>query len=164
MKIESKVIKYFDNIDTDVIIAGKYTKTLVMQDLADHVLEDLDPNFSEKVKNAQFIVAGRNFGCGSSREQAPLALKYAGINCVIAKSFARIFYRNAINIGLALVEADTDYISEGDLLSYQVGLDIIKNITTQEVIKIKKMPEIMVEILKEEGLVKYLKKYGAYKL
>jgi len=164
MKIESQVIKYQDNIDTDVIIAGKYTKTLIMQDLADHAFEDLDLNFGKKIKNAKFIAAGKNFGCGSSREQAPLALKYAGVKCIIAKSFARIFYRNAINIGIVLVETDTDCISDGDILSYQIGSSILENLTKNKQMKVKDLPIIMVNILREGGLVNYLKKYKTYNI
>ena len=142
MIIESRAIKYKDNVDTDVIIAGKYTKTLNLQELAIHAMEDLDPDFNKKVKGSHFIVAGKNFGCGSSREQAPIALKYAGIKCIIAKSFARIFYRNAINIGLILIETDTDLISNGDVIRYKIGSCVLENIIEQR-IKVKKMPAIM---------------------
>ena len=102
----SKALVYGDNINTDVIIAGKYTKTLDFNDLAKHCMEDLDPAFSERLKPGDIVVGGENFGCGSSREQAPIALKYAGVGAVLAKSFARIFYRNAINVGLLVLVCD----------------------------------------------------------
>ena len=164
MRIEGKVLKYGDYVDTDVIIAGKYTKTLDMRELASHAMEDLDPDFRSKISQGDFLVAGQEFGCGSSREQAPLALKHAGVGCIIAKSFARIFFRNAINVGLPLIECDIDAISNGDLLRYDVGGNMLINLTTGESIGIKPMPNIMVDILQEGGLVNYLRKYGTYKL
>ena len=164
MRIEGKVLKYGDYVDTDVIIAGKYTKTLDMKELTLHAMEDLDPDFHSKVSQGDFIVAGQDFGCGSSREQAPLALKYAGVGCIIAKSFARIFFRNAINIGLPLIECNVDKISAGDILQYDVGGNMFINLTTNESISIKPLPGIMVDILQEEGLVNYLRKFGTYKL
>ena len=164
MIITGKSIKYGDNIDTDIIIPGKYTKTLNMQELACHAMEDLDPNFKNRISKGDFVVAGRNFGCGSSREQAPLSLKYAGVGCIVAKSFARIFYRNAINIGLPLIECDTDAINDGDLLQYQLGSKILENLSNHKGIEIKGLPPIMIRILTEGGLVEYLKKHGAYKL
>lgn len=164
MKLKGKALKYGDNIDTDVIIPGKYTKTLNMKELANHVMEDLDPDFKNKLQNGDFLVAGHNFGCGSSREQAPLALKHAGVSCIIAESFARIFFRNAINIGLPLIECKTDEIENGDILEYIVGSCKLYNLTTQKIIEVKPLPQIMTSILKEGGLVNYLKKYGCYKL
>jgi len=162
--IRGKAIKYGDSIDTDVIIPGKYTKTLNMQELAYHVMEDLDPDFKNKISQNDFITAGKNFGCGSSREQAPLALKHAGVGCIVAKSFARIFYRNAINIGLPLIECDTDAIADGDILEYQLGTKILENVTEHKGIEVIGLPPIMIKILMEGGLVEYLKKNGAYKL
>lgn len=162
--MEGKALKYGNNINTDVIIPGKYTKTLDMSELADHVMEDLDPNFREKMEGAVFLVAGRNFGCGSSREQAPLSLKYAGVACVVATSFARIFYRNAINTGLILVETDTDAISDGDILRYCPGGEALENRTTGQTLAAKPLPPIMVEILAAGGLAPYLKENGKYRL
>lgn len=164
MILKGKTIKYGDNIDTDVIIPGKYTKTTDMKELAEHAMEDLDSEFKIKIKDRLFIIAGKNFGCGSSREQAALALKYAGVGCIVAKSFARIFYRNAINIGMPLVECNTDLINDGDILEYKVGSHYLINITLKEEINIKLLPEIMVDILKKGGLVNYLKAFGDYKL
>lgn len=155
---------YGDNIDTDRIIPGKYTKTLNMQELADHVFEDLDPEFRIKLKNGDILVAGDNFGCGSSREQAPLALKKAGVSIVIARSFARIFYRNAINIGLPILEIRDHTISDKDLLEVNIGTGVVKNLTTSVKYQGSEMPFVMIEIINEGGLVQYLKKRGTYQL
>ena len=164
MLLQGKVLKYGDNVDTDAIIAGKYTKTLNLNDLAAHAMEDLDPDFRTKLKPGDFLVAGKNFGCGSSREQAPIALRQVGVACVVAPSFARIFYRNAINIGLPLVECDVDAIGEGDTLQYELGGDRLLNLTRNENITIRTLPDIMVNILIEGGLVNYLKKFGRYEM
>jgi 3-isopropylmalate/(R)-2-methylmalate dehydratase small subunit len=164
MLLQGKVLKYGDNIDTDAIIAGKYTKTLNLNDLAEHAMEDLDPDFRTRLKPGDFLVAGRNFGCGSSREQAPIALRQVGVACVVAHSFARIFYRNAINIGLPLVECDVDAIGEGDTLQYELGGDRLLNLTRSKNITIRTLPDIMVNILTEGGLVNYLKKFGHYRM
>ncbi|MFE3575704.1 3-isopropylmalate dehydratase small subunit [Lysinibacillus sp. NPDC059133] len=162
MKIIGKSHVYGDNIDTDRIIPGKYTKTLNLQSLADHVLEDLDPEFSKKVAEGDIVVAGENFGCGSSREQAPLALKKAGVSLIIAKSFARIFFRNAINIGLPIIELKDYHIQPGDI----VEADLISGIVTVngQSYTGTKMPEVMVDILNNNGLVNYLAKHKTYKL
>ena len=153
--MRGKVIKYGDNVSTDAIIAGKYTKTLNVQDLADHAMEDLDPDFHEKVKTRRIIAAGTYFGCGSSREQAPTALKAAGIECILAKQFARIFYRNAINVGLCVAQCDTSRIGEEDEIEFSPGDRCVKNHTTKEEIPVAQMPEIMVDILAAGGVVPY---------
>ncbi|PIC78085.1 3-isopropylmalate dehydratase [Sporosarcina sp. P19] len=153
---------YGDNIDTDRIIPGKYTKTLDMQKLADHVLEDVDPEFHKIVQEGDILVAGENFGCGSSREQAPLALKTAGISVVIAESFARIFFRNAINIGLPLVELKDFQINKGDMIEVNVQEGTVKNHANNKSYQGAKMPEVMVNILNESSLVEYLKKHKSY--
>ena len=150
-----------DNLDTDRIIPGKYTKTLDLSALAAHVLEDLDPEFAKKVQAGDFLVAGNNFGCGSSREQAPLALKAAGISVVIAKSFARIFYRNAINIGLPVMEVNHN-IQRGDCISVELETGLITNHTKNETYRAAALPPQMMSILREGGLVNYLLKYGDY--
>ncbi|HWQ75207.1 MAG TPA: 3-isopropylmalate dehydratase small subunit [Syntrophomonas sp.] len=162
MKLSAKVLKYGDDISTDLIIAGKHTKTLNLQDLALHAMEDIDPEFGEKVKGGAFLVAGSYFGCGSSREQAPVALKEAGVVCVAAKSFARIFYRNAINIGLPLVECDTSNIREGDILEYELGSNRIKVLNTGQEIEVTPLPDIMIEILKSGGITEYFKERGGF--
>jgi 3-isopropylmalate/(R)-2-methylmalate dehydratase small subunit len=149
-----------DNIDTDRIIPGKYTKTLDTSALASHVLEDLDPAFSKTVRMGDVLVAGGNFGCGSSREQAPIALKAAGVSAVAAKSFARIFFRNAINIGLLVVEAPEHEIQNGA----EVKIDIENGIITSDgkQYRATKMPDVMLKILNAGGLVEYLSKEGGY--
>ena len=153
---------YGDDINTDLIIAGKYTKTLNLANLAAHCMEDLDPRFHEKCRDGAFIAAGEYFGCGSSREQAPLALREAGIKCVAAKSFSRIFYRNAINIGLPIVECDTSFIKEGDELEYELGGDILKNATTGVSAIITPLPDIMVRILSHGGMIGFIKENGGF--
>ena len=156
-KIEGKVWKFRDSIDTDVIIAGRYLRTFSLDDLASHVMEAEDPKFAETVQKGDVIVAGWNFGCGSSREQAPVALKHAGISAIIAKSFARIFYRNAINIGLPVITADVD-AEKGDQMCIDLEKGIILNKTTNKQFKIEPFDDFMLEILNNGGLVKhYLK-------
>ena len=162
--LRGKAHVYGDNIDTDAIIPGKYTKTLDLQTFADHVLEDLDPGFKSKVQQGDILVAGDNFGCGSSREQAPLALKVAGVSTVVAKYFARIFFRNAVNIGLPVLEiADFD-IAPDDELEVDIKSGRVKNLTKNKQYYAAKMPQTMIDILNEGGLVDYLKKYGNYQL
>jgi 3-isopropylmalate dehydratase small subunit len=155
---------YGDNIDTDRIIAGKYTKTLNTADLAAHVLEDLDPTFKSRVSEGDYLVAGDNFGCGSSREQAPIAIKMSGVKVVLAKSFARIFFRNAINIGLPVLELSNHTIAEGDVLEVDLLRGVVENKTQGQSYTAAPMPPVMVSILEEGGLVNYLKKYGDYQL
>ena len=155
---------YGDNIDTDAIIPGKYTKTMELQTFADHVLEDLDPEFKTKVQKGDILVAGDNFGCGSSREQAPLALKVAGVSAVVARYFARIFFRNAVNIGLPVLEIKDHDIAPGDELEIDLKSGSVKNLTTNVQHFASPMPQTMIDILDEGGLVNYLKKYGDYQL
>lgn len=151
-----------DNIDTDRIIPGKYTKTLDMSVLASHVLEDLDPEFSKKVQQGDILVAGNNFGCGSSREQAPIAIKAAGVSVVVAKTFARIFYRNAINIGLPVIEVEHHNIQSGDSISVDLENGVVTNHTKNETYQATKMPQQMIDILNAGGLVNYLIQHGDY--
>ena len=151
--------KFGDNIDTDVIIAARYLNTSEPALLAKHVMEDADPSFSSKVGKGDIIVAGENFGCGSSREHAPIAIKAAGVDIVIAKSFARIFYRNAFNTGLLILECkDTDKINEGDALEVSLDNGSIKNLSKNEEYKFEAMPEFMQELVKAGGLINYAKK------
>lgn len=151
--------KFGDNIDTDVIIAARYLNTSEPALLAKHVMEDADPSFSSKVSKGDIIVAGENFGCGSSREHAPIAIKAAGVDIVIAKSFARIFYRNAFNTGLLILECkDTDKIAEGDKLEVSLDNGSIKNLSKNEEYKFEAMPEFMQELVKAGGLMNYAKK------
>jgi methanogen homoaconitase small subunit len=154
--IKGRVWKFGDDVDTDVIIPGKYLRTKDMQVFAAHAMEGIDPEFSKKIIPGDIIVAGTNFGCGSSREQAPLALKHAGVACVIAKSFARIFFRNAINVGLPLMEADIE-CQEGDMIE----IDLLKgevNVPGKDSFKGNKLPDFLLEMLTDGGLVAHRKK------
>lgn len=153
--IKGRAWVYGDDVDTDVIIPGKYLRTKDLSLLASHVMEGLDPEFSSKVKKGDVIVAGRNFGCGSSREQAPVALREAGVAAVVAKSFARIFYRNAINIGLPLVEANL-CCAEGDI----VKVDLVDGTVCvgEIVVQGTKLPGFLLEILQDGGLVSHRRK------
>lgn len=153
---------YGDNIDTDRIIPGKYTKTLDLSDLAAHVLEDVDPEFSQRVRPGDILVAGDNFGAGSSREQAPLAIKSAGVSVVVANYFARIFYRNAINIGLPVVEVGQHQIKDGHEVEVDLDRGLVVDRTSGERYQATKMPEVMVRILNAGGLVNYLRQHGDY--
>lgn len=160
MKARGTVFRYGDNIDTDVIIPARYLNTSDPKELAAHCMEDIDPSFIGKVKPGDIIVAGRNFGCGSSREHAPLAIKTCGIGCVIAASFARIFYRNAINIGLAILECEdaVRHIKEGDIVSVDFSTGTIVDETTGESWKAQPFPPFIQEMMKADGLIQYLKK------
>lgn len=165
MVITGKAHKFGDDINTDYIISGRYKfKTLDMNELATHIFEDIDPEFFKKLTPGDFIVAGNNFGCGSSREQAVLALKHAKIGAVIAKSFARIFFRNGINVGLILIEANTDRISQNDILELRPLEGQIINKTTKEIIEVKALPDFLLSIIKEGGIVNYLKKYKDFQI
>ncbi len=155
---------YGDNIDTDRIIPGKYTKTLDIKSLSEHVLEDLDPLFRQKMKRGDMVVAGDNFGCGSSREQAPLALKAAGVSVVIAHYFARIFYRNAVNIGLPVIEIQDLNIEPGDELNVNLEQGTVQNLTKGTTHQATQLPKVMMDILNAGGLVNYLKSNKTYKL
>lgn len=148
--IKGRTWVFGDDIDTDVIIPGKYLRTTDMQVFADHAMEGIDPDFSKKVKPGDIVVGGNNFGCGSSREQAALALKYAGVACVVAKSFGRIFFRNAINVGLPLMEADIQ-CHEGDEI--EVDLENGKVTVNGKEYTGNKLPNFLLEILSDGGLV-----------
>ncbi len=165
MELRGRAHKFGDDVNTDYIISGKYKfKTLDMKEQAKHVMEDLDPEFAKKVQPGDFVVAGRNFGCGSSREQAPLALLNAGVGAVLASSFARIFYRNAVNTGLPVVECDTSEIESGDELIVDLERGLIRNLTKNKEITIKPLPPFMLKILRDGGLVAHFKKYGTFNL
>lgn len=162
---KARRLKQSDDINTDYIISGRYKfKIQDPNELAKHVMEDLEPNFYKRIQKGDFIVAGKNFGCGSSREQAPQAIKYAGISAVIAKSFARIFYRNAYNLGLPAIEADTDKIEEGDELDINFDAGIISNKSKQQEIRFIPLPKTMQVLLEEGGLVEHFKKHGGFKI
>lgn len=154
-----------DDINTDYIISGRYKfKIQDPRELAKHVMEDLEPDFYQRVKSGDFIVAGRNFGCGSSREQAPQAIKYAGISAVLAKSFARIFYRNCFNLGLPAIEVDTDGFADKDELEVDLDRGVIINKTKKTEKKFSPIPKTMQTLLKDGGLAEHFKKHGGFKL
>jgi 3-isopropylmalate/(R)-2-methylmalate dehydratase small subunit len=163
--VEGKAAKFGDNVDTDVIFPGKYLVLTDPKEIGKHALEGLDPDFAEKAKKGTVLVVGDNFGCGSSREHAPLALKYAGVRCVIAKSFARIFYRNSINVGLAAIECNDAYdrIDDGDQMKIEIEQGEIVNLTKNLTLRATPLPDFIVNLLQEGGLVPYLKKQVASK-
>lgn len=151
-----KAFVFGDNIDTDLIIAARYLNTSNPVELAKHAMEDADPEFVNKISKGDIIVAGENFGCGSSREHAPVAIKYAGISAVVAKSFARIFYRNAFNTGLVILEVkEADKISEGDELKIDLAAGTVQNITKNETYVFNAIPPFMMELLNAGGLMEY---------
>lgn len=159
MKATGRVFKYGDNVDTDVIIPARYLNTSDPKELAAHCMEDIDLDFAKEVQEGDIIVANKNFGCGSSREHAPIAIKESGISCVIASTFARIFYRNAINIGLPILECDqaVKSIEEGDKLEVNFDTGIIKNLTKNEEYQGEAFPEFMQKIINSNGLIGYIK-------
>ena len=152
------VFKYGDNVDTDVIIPARYLNSTTGEEIAKHCMEDIDKDFTKNVKAGDIIVAEKNFGCGSSREHAPLSIKCAGVSCVIAKSFARIFYRNSINIGLPIIECEeaADAIKNGDIVSVDFDSGIITDETTGEKFRGQAFPEFMQKIIDSEGLINYI--------
>lgn len=158
--ISGSAIKFGNNIDTDVILPGKYLVLVDPKELAKHALESIDPAFPEKAKKGVILVGGKNFGCGSSREQAPLALKYAGVKCVLAESFARIFFRNAINIGLPVIECQgiSNAVETGDELIVDMEKGKIENVSKGKSFQVKMLPQFILEILAEEGLIESLRK------
>ncbi|MCR6514738.1 MAG: 3-isopropylmalate dehydratase small subunit [Clostridium sp.] len=159
MLAKGKVFKYGDNVDTDVIIPARYLNTSSPEELAKHCMEDIDSDFVNKVNKGDIIVANKNFGCGSSREHAPLAIKASGVSCVIASTFARIFYRNAINIGLPILECEeaVKNIDSKDELSIDFNTGVIKNLTKNEEYKGEAFPEFMQKIINSDGLIGYIK-------
>lgn len=158
MKVKGNAFKYGDNVDTDVIIPARYLNSSKAEELAAHCMEDIDKKFVKEVKKGDILAANKNFGCGSSREHAPMAIKAAGISCVIAETFARIFYRNAINIGLPIVEcpeAARD-IEKGDEVEVDFDNGIIRNLSKEKEYPIQPFPEFMQRIIEAEGLVNYI--------
>lgn len=160
MKIEGKAVKFGNNVDTDVILPGKWMTLVDPSELAEHALESLDPAFPKKAKAGVIVVGGRNFGCGSSREQAPLALKYAGVKCVVAESFARIFFRNAINIGLPVVECKgiSAAVKTGDDLTVDLEAGKVENLSSGKKFQVEKLPQFILEILGDGGLTENLRR------
>jgi len=167
MKLDGKArrLPQNDDINTDYIISGRYKfKIQDPVELAKHVMEDVDPNFYGRLEKGDFLIAGRNFGCGSSREQAPMAIKYAGISAVLAKSFARIFYRNCFNLGLPAIEVDTDQFDEGDELEVDLDRGLVRDKTKNIELKIAPLPKTMQTLLADGGLVEHFKKHGGFQL
>ena len=159
MKIHGKAFRYGDNVDTDVIIPARYLNSPDVRELAAHCMEDIDPEFASSVREGDIIVAGRNFGCGSSREHAPLAIKACGVSCVVAASFARIFYRNALNIALPILEcpAAAEAITNGHELSIDFETGVIEDITTGRGFSAEPFPPFMRDLIAAGGLAEYLK-------
>ncbi len=159
MKVKGKVFRYGDNVDTDVIIPARYLNISDTAELTKHCMEDIDKNYIKEVKQGDIIVADKNFGCGSSREHAPLVIKESGASCVIAKTFARIFYRNAINIGLPILECPeaTEKIQAGDIVQVDFETGLITNVSKKETYQSEAFPEFMQKIISANGLVNYIK-------
>jgi len=163
--LEGKAFKFGDSISTDHIIPGKYANLRSnLSELAKHVMEDADPSFAEKVKHGDFIVAGKNFGLGSSREHAALIIKMAGVSAILAKSVARIFFRNAINQGLPVLICDTDKIDAGDKIEVNLNTGVVTDLTKDSKLTFGKIPKVMLDILDEGGLVPYITKHGNFEL
>ena len=165
MTIRGQVWKYGDNVDTDAIIPARYLNTTSESELASHCMEDIDTTFAKEVKPGDIIVAGRNFGCGSSREHAPVAIKACGVGCVIAETFARIFFRNAINIGLPLLESPeaVENTDAGDMLEVDLAEGKIRNVTRNMEFTAKPYPDFMAELIAAGGLIEYTRKRLAAK-
>jgi len=165
MLLRGRAHIFGNDINTDYIIASKYkSSTTDMKEMARHVMEDAAPDFAGKIKPGDFIVAGTNFGCGSSRETAPRVIKAAGLSAVLAKGFARIFFRNAINIGLPVIECDTAGIREGDELEADLGAGVVRNLSRGTQIAVAPLPPVMLELLNDGGLAEHFKKHGAFHL
>lgn len=165
LQMEGRTWKFGDNISTDHITPGRYFHLRGnLDELAKHVLEDADPSFASKVKEGDIIVAGKNFGLGSSREHAPRAIKIAGVSCIIAKSFARIFYRNAFNIGLPLLVSDAEEIDEGDTLRINLERGEIKDVTNGKILTFSPISPFMMKLIEDGGIEEHIKKYGDFKV
>ena len=163
--LRGKAFKFGDGISTDHIIPGRHAHIRSnLPELAKHVLEDADPTFVSRVGEGDFIVAGNNFGLGSSREHAPLVIKMAGVSAILAKSVARIFFRNAINLGLPVLVCDTDGINDGDELEIDLSACTVRDITSGQELTFGKIPQVMLHILDAGGLIPYIKKHGDFKL
>ena len=158
MRVTGTALKYGDDINTDLIIPGRYLHIYDYHELAECAMADLDPEFHSKFTKGDIIVAGKNFGCGSSREQAAICLRYAGVGAVVAASFARIFFRNAINQGIPILEVNTTGISTGDELELDLEQGVVRNLTTDESIQGNRLPEFLIEMIKSGGLIPHIAK------
>jgi 3-isopropylmalate/(R)-2-methylmalate dehydratase small subunit len=165
MILHGSAHRFGNDVNTDYIIPSKYkAQTMDMAEMARHVMEDIDPAFATRVRPGDFVVAGSNFGCGSSRETAPRVIKAVGVSAVLARGFARIFYRNAINVGLPVVECDTSSIEHGDELQVDLVAGEVRNLTKGINLKVAPLPDVMVELLNDGGLVEHFKRYGTFNL
>jgi 3-isopropylmalate/(R)-2-methylmalate dehydratase small subunit len=163
--LRGRAFKFGDNISTDNIVPGRLAHLRSnLPELAKHVMEDADPTFAARVKSGDFIVGGSNFGLGSSREHAPLVIKMAGVSAVLAKSVARIFFRNAINLGLPVLICDTDKINDGDIIEVDLTVGTVRDITNGNQLAFGKIPEVMLHILDEGGIIPYIQKHGDFQL
>src|SRR3972149_5188497 len=162
--LKGRAFKFGDNISTDHIVPGRLAHLRSnLPELAKHVMEDADPTFASRVKAGDFIVAGNNFGLGSSREHAPLVIKMAGVSAILAKSVARIFFRNAINVGLPVLICDTDKIDDDDILEVDLAKGTVRDCTNGSRVTFSKIPDVMLRILDEGGLIPYIQKYGGFR-
>ena len=165
MQLKGKAHIFTNDVNTDDIIASKYkSSTTDMLEMSKYLMGNIDPDFVRRIAPGDFIVAGSNFGCGSSRETAPRVIRLAGLSAVLAKGFARIFFRNAINVGLPVVECDTDKINGGDQLEVDLSAGLVRNITQETEIKIAPLPPVMLELLNDGGLSEHFKKHGTFHL
>ena len=165
MILKGRAHRFEDDINTDYIISSKYkAQTLRIEDAARHLMEDIDPGFASRVSPGDIIVAGRNFGCGSSREAAPRVIKAAGIGAVVAVSFARIFFRNSINIGLPVLACDTEGIRTGDEVEIDLSEGAVRNLSTGTTRVVQPLPKVMTNVIADGGLVAHIRKHGTYKL
>jgi len=165
MILRGRAHRFDDDINTDYIISSKYkAQTLRIEDAAKHLMEDIDPGFADRIAPGDIIVAGRNFGCGSSREAAPRVIKAAGIGAVVAASFARIFFRNSINIGLPLLACDTQGISSGDEIEIDLASGRVRNVSTGTSKTVQPLPKVMMNVIADGGLAQHIRKHGTYKL
>lgn len=165
MLLRGRAHKFGNDVNTDYIIPSKYkSSTTDMKEMARHLMENVDADFVKKIAPGDFMVAGTNFGCGSSRETAPVVIKVAGISAVLAKGFARIFFRNAINLGLPVVECDTTNIDAGDQLEVDLTSGLVRNITKGTEVKVAPLPPVMLELLNDGGLAGHFKKHGTFHL
>ena len=163
--VAHRLLRVRNNVNTDYIISGRYKFSIRdPEELAKHVFEDIEENFYQKIHKGDFLISGENFGCGSSREQAPAALKATGLAAIVAKSFARIFYRNALNLGLYLLECNTNYIDDGDQLEIDMDKNILKNTSKGLNISFKVIPPLARKILEDGGMVEYFKKHGGLEI
>jgi 3-isopropylmalate/(R)-2-methylmalate dehydratase small subunit len=165
MILRGRAHRFGDDINTDYIISSKYkAQTLRIEDAAKHLMEDIDPGFADRIAAGDIIVAGRNFGCGSSREAAPRVIRAAGIAAVVASSFARIFFRNSINIGLPVLACDTDDIGNGDEIEIDLASGRVRNLSTGASKAVQPLPKVMMNVIADGGLVQHIRKHGTYML